>query len=164
MTLRAPEPLTDAHAIDGFDSGVPVLNDWLKKRARANQVSGATRTFVVSDSQGVAAYYSLATGSITVVQATGRFRRNMPDPVPVIVLARLAVAKAHHGKGMGRGLVKDCAKRVLAAADQVGIRGLIVHAISDEAKAFYEAVGFKSSPTSPMTLMVTMDEVRQGLV
>lgn len=164
MTFRVPEPLSDTHAIEAFDSGVVVLDDWLKKRARGNQASGATRTFVVADEKGeVAAYYSLSTGSIAHVEATGKFKRNMPDPIPVVILARLAVARDHHGKGLGRGLVKDCAKRVLAAGEEIGIRGLLVHAISDEAKAFYEAVGFKESPLNAMTLMVTMEELRQSL-
>lgn len=154
MALSAPEPLGDHHRLADFNSGVVSLDDWLKRRAAVNQLSGASRTFVVGDSGRVAGYYALASGAVSVAAAPGRFRRNMPNPVPVAVLARLAVDRDWHGRGIGRGLVRDAAMRVRNAAGSIGIRGVLVHAISDEARAFYLAVGFDPSPLDPMTLMV----------
>src|SRR5690349_12020674 len=114
--LTAPEPLGTHHQTAGFDSGVPALDDWLRRRALANQVSGASRTFVLCDAGTVVAYYALASSAIASGSATGRLRRNMPDPVPVVVLARLAIATSHQKLGLGRALVRDAAKRVLHAA------------------------------------------------
>ena len=163
MPLAAPEPLADAHELADFSSGVASLDDWLKRRARGNQASGATRTFVVAEGRRVIAYYAVASGAISVGGSLGRFRRNMPDPIPVAVLARLAIDQAWHGKGLGRALFRDCAGRVLNAAGSIGIRGIVVHAISEQAKAFYLALGFEPSPLDPMTLMVTLADVRAVL-
>lgn len=163
MTLTAPELLGDHHILDSFESGTASLDEWLRRRARANQVEGATRTYVVCEEQRVIGYYALASGSISTSDAVGRFRRNMPDPIPVAVLARLAVDHAWQGRKLGRGLVRDAARRVLAAAGEIGIRGLIVHAISDEAKAFYLALGFLPSPTHDMTLMIPIGDLHASL-
>ena len=165
MVVRPPEPLADHHRTAAFDSGAAVLDDWLKRRALANQSSGATRTFVVPDSDGgdVIAYFALASGAVGVQAAPGRFRRNMPDPIPVAILARLAIDRRHQGRGLGRALVRDAALRVLAAAESIGVRGLLVHAISEDARAFYAAVGFDPSPLEPMTLMVTLADLRAAL-
>ncbi|HET6607421.1 MAG TPA: GNAT family N-acetyltransferase [Rhodopila sp.] len=161
--LSRPEPLSDSHAIKDFASGESSLDEWLKRRAQANQVSGATRTFVIADGGKVVGYYALASGGIAVTNTVGRFRRNMPDPVPVIILARLAIHHTHQGRGLGRALFRDCALRVIEAADTIGIRGIIVHAISDQARAFYTALGFDPSPIDPMTLMVTLGDIRNLL-
>ncbi len=161
--LSAPEPLAAHHRIDDFDSGEPSLDDWLKRRAAMNQVSGASRTFVVCEGNMAVGYYALAASAITVEAAPGRFRRNMPDPIPMVVLARLAVARSHHGQGLGRALFQDAARRVIQAADAIGIRGMIVHARSDEAKAFYLRLGLDPSPLEPMTLMVTLTNLRASL-
>jgi GNAT superfamily N-acetyltransferase len=163
MLLGAPEPLADHHRVDAFDSGTPSLDDWLKKRARANQATGASRTFIVSEGAEVISYYALASGAVSTADAPGRFRRNMPDPIPVAVLARLAIDRAHQGKGLGRALFQDSALRVLNAADAIGIRGMVVHAISEDAKAFYIKLGFDPSPLDPMTLMVTLADIRLNL-
>ena len=165
--LRAPELLTAQHALDSFDSGVRSLDDWLRRRALQNQSSGASRTFVACDDAFVDArvvgYYALAASSVAPDAATGRFRRNMPDPVPVAVLGRLAIDKTFQGKGLGRALFRDAALRVLAAADSIGIRGMLVHAISDEAKAFYVGLGLDVSPLEPMTLMATVADLKASL-
>lgn len=163
MTLPRPVPLNDLHELGDFFCGEPSLDDWLKRRARANQVSGASRTFVVAEGQRVVAYYALASGGIVIEASPGRFRRNMPDPIPVAVLGRLAIDRSQQGRGLGRALFRDCALRVAHAADTLGIRGIVVHAISDQAKAFYLALGFDPSPTDPMTLMVTLADVRKAL-
>jgi GNAT superfamily N-acetyltransferase len=161
--IRAPEPLEPHHPIEGFDCGVPSLNAWLQRRALANQVSGASRTFVACDSDRVVGYFALASSAVAPAAATGRFRRNMPDPVPVVVLGRLAVALSHHGQALGRALFQDAALRVVHAADAMGIRGMIVHALSEEAKAFYLYLGLDESPLDPMTLMVTVADLRAAL-
>jgi GNAT superfamily N-acetyltransferase len=160
LPLARPEPLSDLHELDDFISGVSSLDEWLRRRARANQVSGASRTFVVADRRKVVGYYALASGAIAVASSAGRFRRNMPDPIPVAVLGRLAVDRAQQGRGLGRALFRDCALRVAHAADTIGIRGIVVHAISEQAKAFYQALGFDASPAEPMTLMVTLADIR----
>jgi GNAT superfamily N-acetyltransferase len=158
--LRAPEPLTPDHNTLGFNCGVASLNAWLERRAAANQVSGASRTFVACEGDKVVGYYALASSAVVPAAAPGRFRRNMPDPVPVVVLGRLAVATSHHGKGLGRALFRDAALRVIHAADAIGIRGMVVHALSDEAKAFYLSLGLDESPLDPMTLMVTIADLQ----
>lgn len=163
MTLSPPEPLTEHHDIEAFTSGVESLDAWLKRRALKNQVSGASRTFVACEGQQVIAYYALASCAVAVAETPGRFSRNMPDPIPVVVLGRLAVHRSFQGKGLGRALVRDAAFRVLQAADAIGIRGLIVHAISPEARAFYEAVGLDSSPLDPMTMMITLADLKANL-
>jgi GNAT superfamily N-acetyltransferase len=157
--LAPPEPLTDDHQIDSFDSGEPVLDDWLRRRARANQATGASRTYVVCEAKRVIAYYALASGAIAQSSVPGRFRRNMPDPIPVAVLARLAVDTNSQGRGLGRALFQDAARRVAHAADAIGIRGIVVHAISEEARKFYVALGFDPCPAEAMTLVVTLRDV-----
>jgi GNAT superfamily N-acetyltransferase len=161
--LCAPEPLAARHEIDAFDSGVASLDDWLKRRAIQNQTSGASHTFVVSDNDVVVAYCALASSAIAPAATPGRIRRNMPDPIPVIVLARLAISRSHQGKGLGRALFQDAARRVVHAAQTIGIRGVLVNAISDEANAFYLRLGLELSPTEPMTLMTTVADLRAAL-
>ncbi|MBX5030198.1 GNAT family N-acetyltransferase [Rhizobium lentis] len=163
MTLSPPAPLADHHELAEFRSGVPELDDWLRRRARANQASGASRTFVVCEANRVVAYYALASGAVRQPEAPGRFRRNMPDPIPVAVLGRLAIDRAYQGRGLGRALVRDAGLRLLNAAEIIGIRALLVHAISDEARAFYEAVGFLPSPSDPMMLMVGLHDLDSAL-
>jgi len=161
--LRPPELLNPEHDTASFDSGVASLDIWLERRAAANQVSGASRTFVLCDDRRVVGYYALASSAVTSAAAPGRFRRNMPDPVPVVVLGRLAVATSHHRQGLGRALFQDAALRVIHAADAIGIRGMVVHALSEEAKAFYLCLGLHESPLDPMTLMVTVADLRLAL-
>lgn len=163
MTLSAPAPLSAEHKLDAFDCGQQSLNDWLIRRARNNQSSGASRTFVVCDGEKVVAYYSLASASIALVDATGSMRRNMPDPIPVVLLGRLAIHADYQGRGLGRALMKDAFKRVLSASQEIGIRGLVVHAISEDARAFYSKVGFDQSPTGEMTLMISVADLRHNL-
>jgi GNAT superfamily N-acetyltransferase len=157
--ITAPEHVNDTHDLATFDSGVPVLDDWLKKRALANEEKGASRTYVVTAGGRVVGYYALATGAISAQQATGRIRRNMPDPIPVMVLGRLAVDKAFQSRGLGAALLRDSVLRTRQAADIVGIRAMLVHAISEEAKRFYARYGFSESPVDPMTLMLSLADL-----
>lgn len=161
--IRPPEPLTAEHVLGAFDSGVVSLDDWLRRRALPNQVSGASRTFVAVDGAGVVAYYALAASAVAPDAAPGRFKRNMPDPIPVVVLGRLAIARSHQGRGLGRALFQDAAHRVIHAADTIGIRGLLVHAISEEAKAFYLRLGLAPSPLEPMTMMTTVADLKAAV-
>lgn len=163
MNLSAPEPLADKLDITGFQSGVAVLDDWLQRRARANQDSGATRTFVACDGRQVVGYYALAAGSVQIEAAPTRVRRNMPNPVPVAIIGRLAVDRSAQGRGLGRALVRDAGLRLLHAAEILGIRAVLVHALSDDARAFYVALGFTPSPLDPMTLMVTLRDLEAAL-
>ncbi len=159
MKLTVPMPLTEYHLTDGFSCGEDSLDQWLKQRSLKNQIQGASRTFVVCDGARVVAYYALASGAVTSQDATGRFRRNMPDPIPVVVLGRLAVDLTLHGKGFGRALVRDAGLRVIQAASAIGIRGMTVHALTDEAEAFYEKVGFEPSPLDTHLLMITLADL-----
>jgi GNAT superfamily N-acetyltransferase len=163
VTLSGPEPLQDRHDLAPFQCGVPSLDDWLRRRARGNQASGASRTFVVCEGDRVVGYYALAASGVAVAAAPGRFRRNMPEPIPVVVLARLAIDLSQQGRGLGRALFRDAASRIIGAAETIGIRGILVHAISDQAKAFYVALGFEPSPLEPMTLMVTLSDAKAAL-
>ena len=161
--VSAPEHLTAQHDVSAFDSGVPELDTWLKRRALQNEASGASRTYVVSAGGQVVGYYALATGAIAQQEATGKVRRNMPEPIPVMVLGRLAVDREHQGRGLGSALVKDALLRTLNAASIAGIRAVLLHAISDDAKRFYENAGFSTSPVDPMTMMITLADVGRVL-
>lgn len=161
--ISAPEHLIPAHDIAAFDSGIPALDDWLKRRALANEEAGGSRTYVVCAGGRVVGYYALATGGVAQEAATGRVRRNMPDPIPVMVLARLAVDRAYQDRGLGAGLLRDAILRILQASELGGIRAILVHAISAEAKRFYERHGFVESPADPMTLMVTVADAKRAL-
>lgn len=163
MTPSAPEPLDDHHDLAPFSCGVASLDDWLRRRARGNQANGASRTFVACESRRVVGYYALAASGVAVTVAPGRFRRNMPDLIPVVLLGRLAVDVSQQGKGLGRELFRDATQRVVSASEMIGIRGILVHAISDQAKALYLALGFEPSPLEPMTLMVTLSDARTVL-
>jgi GNAT superfamily N-acetyltransferase len=161
--VSAPEHLTPHHDLTAFDSGISALDDWLKRRALANEEGGGSRTYVARAGGRVVGYYAIATGGVAHESATGRVRRNMPDPVPVMVLARLAVDRAYQGRGLGAALLRDAILRILQAAELGGVRAILVHAISDEAKRFYERHGFAESPVDPMTLMITLADARRAL-
>jgi N-acetylglutamate synthase-like GNAT family acetyltransferase len=143
--------------LSAFDCGETVLNDWLKRRAFANQVSGASRTFVVANEHNqVLGYYALAAGAVTHAEASNIVRRNMPDPIPVMVLGRLAIDHSCQGRQLGSALLKDALLRTMNVAKDVGIRALLVHAINDEAQQFYLQRGFQQSPINPYTLMLML--------
>jgi len=163
MGINAPCPITGKHHVASFDCGDTTLNDWLQRRAIKNENSGASRTFVVCEDNTVIGYYSLAVGAIAREETSGKVRRNMPDPIPVMVLGRLAVDVNWQGKQIGIGMLKDAIQRTLIVAEQAGIRALLVHALSDIARSFYQHWGFHESPTNDMTLMITLDEARSAM-
>ncbi len=154
----APTPLTPDHDLSLFSSGVPALDDWLRRRALANQYSGASRTFVAEDAKRqVIGFYSLAAGAVSHALGTGAVRRNMPNPIPVIVLARLAVSVQFHGLGLGAALLQDAASRCQRVAEHAAVRAMLVHALDERAVAFYERYGFAPSPVQPRTLMLRLN-------
>jgi GNAT superfamily N-acetyltransferase len=161
--LSAPQLLTAEHVVGEFDSGVPSLDEWLRRRALVNQAKGASRTYVLSESDRVVAFYALAASAVASGAAPGRFKRNMPEPIPVVVLGRLAIARSHQGRGLGRALFQDAVQRVIHASEAIGIRSLLVHAISDEAKSFYLSLGLTPSPIEPMTLMATIEDLTRAM-
>lgn len=163
MALTAPALLADHHDITEFTCGEVSLDQWLKKRARINQVEGASRTFVVCDGNRVVGYYALASGALTLANAPGKFKRNMPDPIPVVLLGRLAVDSAWQNRDIGRSMFRDAAIRVSRAADTIGIRGIVVHALSESARAFYVKLGFTACPHDQMMLVVTLKDLRAAL-
>lgn len=163
VTFTAPEKLATEHDLSDFDSGVAALDDWLRRRAAQNEASGASRTYVVRSGKKIAGYYSLAVGAVAHEKVLGRIKRNMPDPVPVMILGRLAVDKSYQGQGLGVGLLRDALLRTLQAAEIAGIRALLVHAISEDAKKFYERYGFVASPVDPMTVMITLSEAEKTI-
>ena len=158
LQLRAPEPLAAAHRLSEFECGEAVLDEWLTRRAMANQLSGASRTFVVADQENrVCGYYAMAAGAVSHHLATRSVRRNMPDPVPVMLLARLAVDRRTQGIHLGAALLQDAINRAVAVSQNAGVRALLAHALHDRAKQFYEYYGFQVSPAHPMTLMLRLN-------
>jgi GNAT superfamily N-acetyltransferase len=156
--LLPPQPIAAEHRLDDFACGEPTLDEWLRRRALLNQTTGASRTFVVTDTSAqVLAYYALAAGAVSHQESPGSIRRNMPDPVPVMVLARLAVDQRLQGQQVGGALLKDALQRALTVAQNIGVRALLVHALNDRAREFYTHYGFVTSPANPMTLMLPLD-------
>ena len=155
MKLHAPQPLSADHQLNTFNCGETSLDEWLKRRAILNQTNGASRTFVVVDkNQLVMGYYALAAGAVHHQDATRSVRQNMPDPIPVMVLARLAVDIRTQAMQLGAGLLRDAIDRSLAVANNTGVRALLVHALHERAKQFYLYFGFQASPVHPLTLML----------
>ena len=159
MNLNHPVLLTQDHHVNSFSCGETVLDDWLKRRALANSISGASRTFVVADDDyQVMGYYALAAGAVTHQESTRSIRQNMPNPVPVMVLARLAVDVRAQGMKLGAALLRDAVERCVLVSENAGVRALLVHALHDQARQFYEYYGFKAAPSHPMTLMLRINQ------
>jgi len=161
--IGPPELLAKAHETAAFSCGEASLDDWLRRRALQNQYSGASRTYVAAEGRRVVGYYALAAGAVTASEATDRARRDMPDSVPVMALTRLAVDSAVQGRGLGLDLLRDAVLRTLAAAEIVGVRALLVSAISDRTARFYEKAGFSPSPLRPGTYMLVLADARAAL-
>ncbi|MDO8705640.1 MAG: GNAT family N-acetyltransferase [Sulfuricaulis sp.] len=165
MGLRPPAPLTAEHRIEEFDCGEATLNLWLQRHALRNQQAGATRTFIVADDeQRVTGFYSLAAGSVDHVVASVRAAKGLArHPIPVMVLARLAVDRRFQGQGMGRGLLRDAVLRTLSVSEHAGIRALLVQAKNKSAQRFYAHHGFEPSPIDPFVMMLLLKDARKAL-
>ncbi len=161
MGLSKPTALHSEHLLDEFDCGNETLNEWLRKRALKNQGYGASRTFVICDQEKVVAYYALASGSVQRELAPKSMTRNMPEPLPVIVLGRLAVNGSYKGQGLGAELLRDAILRSIFTSKNIGTSAILVHAISQEAKGFYEKHGFQVSPLESMTLFLSMRKLKK---
>jgi GNAT superfamily N-acetyltransferase len=159
--LCAPQPLVTTHLLNDFECGEPALDEWLKRRALNNQATGASRTFVVVDGKNqVRGFYALAAGAVAHQEATSAVRRNMPDPVPVLVLGRLAVDRRAQGIQLGGAMLQDAVNRAVAVSQNTGVRALLVHALHERAKRFYLHYGFQESPQHPLTLMLRLSGVK----
>ena len=165
MQFSTPEVLNKKHALSAFTCGNPNLDEWLIRYARQAHTSGSARTFVVTKTNKVVGYYSLTVGQIEPMEAPERIQKGMGrHPIPVIILARLAVSKDHQGVGIGRGLLQDAIRRALAIAEQTGIRALLTHPIDENAANFYRRFGFASSPLREQQLLLLLKDARRLLI
>lgn len=158
-----PRPIDENDDTSSFDSGEPSLDQYLHKRALANHVQGGSRCFVTCRDSRVVGYYSLASASIQHREVAGKVRRNMPDPVPVILLSRLAVDHKEQGSGLGKNLLRDAVLRSIEASEIIGVRALLVHALNDTARAFYAHFDFEPSPTDPLHLLLLIKDARSAV-
>lgn len=160
--FSAPAPLTHEHDLSQFSSGKPGLDDWLRNRALHNEGRFA-RTYVVCRGKAVVGYHAMATGAVRREGLPKKSRRNAPDTVPIVLIARLAVDERFQGRGIGRGLLKDALGRALQLSGTVGCRAVLVHAIDDEAAGFYAAFGFQAFPAGSGTYFMPMETIVAAL-
>jgi GNAT superfamily N-acetyltransferase len=161
LKLSSPQALAATHLFGDFECGEPALDEWLKRRVMNNQLTGASRSFVVVDEENrVRGFYSMSAGAVSHQLANGSVRRNMPDPVPVMVLGRLAVDRRAQGIKLGAAMLQDAVNRAITVSQNTGVRALLVHALHERAKQFYEHYGFQESPQHPMTLMLRLSTVK----
>ena len=166
MSFAVPVLLTSEFRLENFDCGKESLNQYLKRFALTNIAAGIARTYVttIPGEKEVIGYYSLAAGSVEKASAPERVTKGAPNlPVPLVLIARLAVDKRYHGQGLGKGLLRDGLLRVVTAADVIGVRAVLVHAKDEEARAFYQRWGFVSSPTNDLHLMLLMKDLKRTL-
>lgn len=164
MSLCGPESLGPQHRLETFDCGKPALNEWLPRHARQAQGSGSAKTFVVTDDLRVAGYFSLTVGQVDTLDAPERIRKGMGQyPIPVVILARLAVDRAYQGQGIGIGLLQDAIRRTFLIAEQAGIRAMLTHPIDEDAARFYTRFGFISSPLRDRQLLLLLKDVRRWM-
>lgn len=162
MSLSAPQPLDAHHRLDLFDCGKPALTDWLHRYARQAQGGGSARTFVVCDGERVAGYFSLTVGQIDTLEAPERVRRGMGRyPIPLVILARLAVDLDYQGQGLGFSMLQNAIRRTLSIAEQAGIRALLTHPIDAGAEAFYRRFGFEPTPENERQLILLLKDARR---
>ena len=164
MSLNGPEPLAAGHQLESFDCGKPALNEWLLRHARQAQGSGSAKTFVVADEGRVAGYFSLTVGQVDTLDAPERIRKGMGQyPLPVVILARLAVATQDQGRGIGFGMLQDAIKRTFLIAEQAGIRAMLTHPLDEEAAKFYSRFGFIASPLREQQLLLLIKDARRWI-
>jgi GNAT superfamily N-acetyltransferase len=157
-TINAPEPLTNQHNVDNFDCGEDTLNEWLKKRALKNEDRGGSRTYVICQNNVVIGYYALAAGSVVHQKVPSAITRNMPEPIPIVILGRLAVDKNYQNQKLGSSMLRDAILRIVQAEKILGIKAIMVEALSDEAVTFYKKYGFRDSPVEKRLLFITIIE------
>jgi predicted N-acetyltransferase YhbS len=164
MAYTQPEPLRGKHAFDGFCCEEDALDNWLHRHSRHAEAAGSARTFVTTNGERVVGYFALAIGQVEPDDATERLLKGQPEkrPVPVLVLARLAVDRDHQRRGVGRSLLQNALLRCAAVAESVGVRAVVAHAI-EGAGAFYDRFGFESSPTDPHHRILLMKDLRSLL-
>lgn len=164
MTLKKPEPLNKDHNVADFNSNYPELDEWLKKYAFQAKMSGSAQTFIVTDNNIVVGFYSLTVGQIDVDEASERIKKGMgKHPIPVAILARLAVYHTYQGKGIGKAMLKDAILKTLHIVEQVGVRALLVHAIDEKAENFYKRFGFEPSPIRENQLLLLLKDAKKVL-
>lgn len=165
MGISAPTLLNDGHQLTSFKCGIEELDIWLRKQALKSQKRGTARVYVVNDmaANQVIGYYAIAMGSVSREQALSSLRRNSPDPIPMVVLARLGVDSAYQGRGIAAGLLKDCIIRSVQAMHAIGGAGILVHAFDNSAQAFYKKFGFKPSTFDPLVLMARICDIEKSL-
>ena len=156
---HGPSLLAADHVTAGFECGDETLDDWLKRVAPRNQREGSSRTWVVTDGARVVAYYASSAAVLTRAAATGRAARNQPDPLPAMLLGRLAVDHEHQGRGLAAALLKHFLLKVVEVAAHTGVRIALVHAASDTAASFYRRYGFEPSPVDDLTLMLLLKDI-----
>ncbi len=160
----APQALEARHLLEGFDCGNPGLNDWLIRHARQAQSSGSAKTYVVVEGDRVAGYFSLTVGQADALEVPERMRKGMGRyPIPVVILARLAVSLQDQGKGIGIGMLQEAIRRTVAIAEQAGVRALLTHPVDDAASRFYERFGFEPSPIRAQQLLLLLKDARRLL-
>ena len=157
---RKPELLASHHDIAGFDCGDGALNEWLRRRAPRNQREGSSRTWVVTDGARVVAFYASSTAVVARTEATRRAARNQPDPLPAMLMGRLAVDRGHQGQGLAAALLKHFLLKALEVASLTGVRLVLVHAKDDQAAGFYRHFGFEPSPMDDLTLMLLVKDIQ----
>jgi GNAT superfamily N-acetyltransferase len=163
LGLLPPAPISADHELDDFECGESSLDEWLKRRALRNQASDVSRCFVICDGGAIIGYYTLSAGAINHAAAPKAMRRNMPDPLPVLLLGRLAIDRRHHHQGLGSALLRDAMLRAVRLACEAGVFAILVHALSEQAKRFYLSNGFVESPLQSRTLIMTLGTVRSIL-
>lgn len=164
MPLAAPRPLEAGQVLDGFDCGNGALNEWLIRHAGQAHASGSARTYVVVEDQHIAGYFSLTVGQIDSLQAPERVRKGVAHyPIPVVILARLAVSRVFQGRGLGTGLLQDAIRRAVVVAEQAGVRALLTHPIDEAAARFYLRFGFEASPAREQQLILLLKDARRLL-
>lgn len=159
VIISPPTAIKSDYEFDKFDCGRNSLNEWLKKRALKNETLNASRTYVVCDQNRVVGFYCLALGSIDHKDTPGKLRRNMPSPIPVMVLGRIAVDLDYQGLKIGKAMLKDAVSKTIVISQQAGLKGMLVHAIDDSAYYFYKAHGFMECPNNPKTLVLPVSNI-----
>ncbi|PHM52384.1 GNAT family N-acetyltransferase [Xenorhabdus hominickii] len=157
------EPLNNTHKTMYFCSGEKMLDAWLQEKALKNSANNASKTFVMTNERNeIIAYYCLSSGSMMRNEAASRISRNMPAQIPIVLLGRLAVHYDYQGRSFGRWLIRDAAFRCCQVAEIIGAKALVAHAISEPAKQFYFSVGFVQSPLRPMTMMISLQDLKKA--